>query len=94
MEVHCVFCGNIAYIPIEEVVIHQPGTLSIRPKMAPEPYAEFKIKCPSCGRIFSVPCGVWHGEAEQDEPKVGCKVSFSEEKGWLKQHPSWPNKIT
>ena len=73
MKAICVFCGYETEIPIEEVVIHQEETLTIRPAHSPEPYAEFKIRCPSCSKVFSYPCGVWHGgygESKQMEAKI------------------------
>lgn len=74
MEAICVFCGTKVDIPVEEVVIHQPATLTMRPVGTPEPYAEFKICCPSCTKVFSYPCGIWHGGyGESDKTQVTMK---------------------
>lgn len=68
MKAICVFCGHETELPIEEVVLHQEGTLTVRSKRAPAPYAEIKIRCSECQKVFSYPCGVWTGIEEGIAP--------------------------
>jgi hypothetical protein len=61
MKASCVFCGHETELPIEEILIHQEGTLTIKAPKAPQAYAEIKIRCSECQQVFSYPCGVWTG---------------------------------